>query len=164
MASTDATLGTLLRSLIDALDGDVERAYVEAGLDFRPRFTPVVRLLAAAGALRIKDLAAGVGLSHSALSQTVNQLAARGWVELAPGADGRERVARLTPRARAALPQLERHWAATAAAAASLNQDLRLDLEEVVRRALEALEHKSFRARIAEAADALPPPPPTDAV
>jgi DNA-binding MarR family transcriptional regulator len=164
MASADATLGTLLRSLIDALDGDVERAYVEAGLDFRPRFTPVVRLLATGDALRIKDLAAGAGLSHSALSQTVGQLAARGWVELEPGTDGRARVARLTPRARAALPQLERHWAAAAGAAASLNQDLNLDLENVARRALEALQDKSFRTRIAEAADALPPPPPTDTV
>ena len=152
MTSADATLGTLLRSLIDALDGDVERAYAEAGLDFRPRFTPVVRLLATGDPLRIKDLAAGVGLSHSALSQTVGQLAARGWVELEPGVDGRERVVRLTSRARAALPQLERHWAATARAAASLNQDLGLDLEDVVRRALEALQHKSFGARIAEAA------------
>jgi DNA-binding MarR family transcriptional regulator len=152
MTSADATLGTLLRSLIDALDGDVERAYAEAGLDFRPRFTPVVRLLAAGDPLRIKDLAAGVGLSHSALSQTVGQLAARGWVELEPGVDGRERVVRLTSQARAALPQLERHWAATAGAAASLNQDLGLDLEDVVRRALEALQDKPFRARIAEAA------------
>lgn len=163
MASADATLGTLLRSLIDALDGDVERAYVEAGLDFRPRFTPVVRLLAAGDALRIKDLAAGAGLSHSALSQTVGQLVARGWVELEPGTDGRERVARLTPRARAALPQLERHWAAAAGAAASLNDDLGQDLEDVVRRAIEALERRPFRARIAEAAAALTPPAPTDA-
>jgi len=163
MASADATLGTLLRSLIDALDGDVERAYVEAGLDFRPRFTPVVRLLAARGALRIKDLAAGAGLSHSALSQTVGQLVARGWIELEPGTDGRERVARLTPWARAALPQLERHWAATAGAAASLNGDLGQDLEDVVRRALEALERRPFRARIAEASAALTPPAPTDA-
>jgi len=163
MASADATLGTLLRSLIDALDGDVERAYVEAGLDFRPRFTPVVRLLSAGGALRIKDLAAGAGLSHSALSQTVGQLVARGWVELEPGTDGRERVARLTPRACAALPQLERHWAATAGAAASLNDDLGQDLEDVVRRALEALDRRPFRARIAEASGALTPPAPTDA-
>ena len=45
MTRVDSSLGTLLRTLIDALDGDVERAYAQAGLDFRPRFTPVVRLV-----------------------------------------------------------------------------------------------------------------------
>ncbi|WP_068874508.1 MULTISPECIES: MarR family winged helix-turn-helix transcriptional regulator [unclassified Phenylobacterium] len=151
MTRADSSLGTLLRNLIDALDGDVERAYAAAGLDFRPRFTPVVRLLAAEGALRIKDLAARVGLSHSALSQTVGQLVAQGWVRLEPGADGRERVARLTPRALGALPDLQRCWAATAEAAASLDAELGLDLEDVARGALAALQRRSFRSRIEEA-------------
>ena len=35
-------LGTLLRRLLDLLDGDVQRAYDELGLDYRPRYTPVV--------------------------------------------------------------------------------------------------------------------------
>lgn len=154
MTRADSSLGTLLRTLIDALDGDVERAYARAGLDFRPRFTPVVRLLAAEGALRIKDLASRVGLSHSALSQTVGQLAAQGWVRLEPGADGRERVARLTPKALAALPELQRCWAATARAADGLDAELGLDLEEVVRKALAALQRQSFMDRIGDAGDA----------
>lgn len=148
MTSRDATLGTLLRSLIDALDGDVERAYADAGLDFRPRFTPVVRALAAEGSLRIKDLAARVGLSHSALSQTVGQLLARGWVRLEAGADARERVAALTPQALAALPKLERTWAAAALAAGSLNAELGIDLEDVARQAIEALRRRPFLDRI----------------
>lgn len=154
MTRADSSLGTLLRTLIDALDGDVERAYARAGLDFRPRFTPVVRLLAAEGALRIKDLASRVGLSHSALSQTVGQLAAQGWVRLEPGADGRERVARLTPKALAALPLLQRCWTATAGAADSLDAELGLDLEEVARKALAALQRQSFLDRIVDAGDA----------
>lgn len=150
MTRVDSSLGTLLRTLIDALDGDVERAYAQAGLDFRPRFTPVVRLLAAEGALRIKDLASCMGISHSAVSQTVGQLVAQGWVRLEPGADGRERVARLTPQALAALPELQRCWAATARAADALDAELGLDLEEVVRGAVAALQRQSFLARIAE--------------
>ena len=44
-----ATLGTLLRSLIDQLDPAVERAYEGLGLGYRPRFTPVVRILRESG-------------------------------------------------------------------------------------------------------------------
>lgn len=151
MTRPDSSLGTLLRGLIEALDGDVERAYTAAGLDFRPRFMPVVRLLATAGPLRIKDLAARVGLSHSALSQTVGQLVAQGWVRLEPGADGRERVARLTPKALDALPRLESCWTATARAAASLDAELGVDLEDVARRTLAALQRQPFLSRIEEA-------------
>ena len=38
-------LGTQLRHLIELLDGDVAQTYANAGLDYRPRFTPVMRVL-----------------------------------------------------------------------------------------------------------------------
>lgn len=149
MTSSDSALGGLLRRLIDALDGDVEAGYAAAGLDFRPRFTPVFRLLAEAGPSPIKDLARASGLTHSALSQTVAQMAAAGWVSLQPGPDARERIVTLTAKAEEALPAIRAHWRAVSSAAASLDAELDMDLEGVVRAALAALERRPFRDRIA---------------
>ncbi len=148
MTSSDSSLGTLLRRLIEALDGDVEAGYRAAGLDFRPRFAPVFRPLVACGPLRIKDIAARAGITHSAVSQTVAQMSAAGWVALQAGPDARERIVRLTPKAEAALPAIEAHWTAVAGAAASLDEEIDLDLEAVLTTALTALERRSFRARM----------------
>lgn len=150
MTHPNATLGTLLRTLLDRLDPDVEAAYRSAGLDFRPRFTPVLRALVEHGPQRIKDIATASGQTHSAVSQTVSALQARDWVRLVPGKDSRERIVHLTSSAQARLPALRTQWARTARAAASLDADLGQSLEEVLRRALQALEARSFGERMGE--------------
>lgn len=151
MPSQPSQLGSLLRALLERLDPAVERAYRARGLDYRPRFTPVIRALARERSLRIKDIAQAQGLSHSAVSQTVTALVEQGWVTATLGKDGRERWLHLTPKARSALPLLEAQWRDTAAAAESLSRDLGLPLEEILRRALETLERVPFEARIDQA-------------
>lgn len=146
-----ATLGTLLRHVTELLDGAVEQAYAEAGLDWRPRYTPILRALLAHGPLAIRAIATHAGITHSAVSQTVAQLARRRLVALRPGRDARERVVALTAAARAIVPALERQWAATAAAAAGLDRELSAPLAGVLREAIAALERQSFTARIAAA-------------
>lgn len=143
------TLGTRLRHLLELLDGAVEQAYADAGLDYRPRYTPVVRALLALGDASIRTIAARAGVTHSAASQTVAQMAERGLVTLAPGRDGRERIVALTPAARAMVPALERQWAATNAAAHALDDELAHSLLAVVDQAIAALERTPFAARIA---------------
>ncbi len=150
--ASGAGLGMQLRRLLDALDGDVEAAYREAGLEFRPRYTPVMQHLFKGGPVRIRDLSDRTGLSHSALSQTVAQMQKTGWVRLEAGADRREKRVHPTAKALAAEPVLRRKWAATAAAAASLSEELGCDLSAVFESALQALEREPFRARIARAA------------
>lgn len=78
-------LGTLLRKLLEALDGGVQAHYDAHDLNFRPRFYPVAQLLLAKGALSIRALANAVGVSHSALSQTVSEMRAAGLVASSPG-------------------------------------------------------------------------------
>ena len=147
----NATLGTLLRSLLEALDPAVEAQYEALGLDYRPRFTPVIRALDREGPMRIKDIAERSGLSHSAVSQTVSALVAREWVVLEPGEDSRERIVHLTGYAKTQLPRLKRQWRVTAKAAASLDEDLGLSLELLLRDALAALERESFTSRLVRA-------------
>lgn len=156
MTNPHATLGTLLRALIDQLDSSVAEAYSSSGLDYKPRYTPVIRALWLDGPLRIKDIAQRMGVSHSAVSQTVSALAAGRWVKLEPGTDSRERIVHLTTYAKDKLPALQRHWQATAEAAAGLSEDIGQSLEDVLSSALQALERRPFGERLREAHASLP--------
>lgn len=162
MVSPTPTLGTLLRHLIEHLDGAVEATYRRAGLDYRPRYTPVVRALVALGPVSIRAIAQRAGVTHSAASQTVSQMVKEGLAELHPGTDGRERIVALTPRAQAMLPALEGHWRAVNAAADRLDRDLSAPLSGVLVEAIAALERRPFGTRIEDAAAGTRPAPGGD--
>lgn len=155
-----ATLGTLLRHLIETLDGAVEQSYADAGLDYRPRYTPVMRALMASGPAAIQAIAQQAGITHSAASQTVAQMTKRGLVHRRPGGDARQRIVALTPRGRRMLPALQARWAATKAAADLLDAELPMPLTQLCRDALAALQRTSFSQRLAAAAAKLQPIPP----
>jgi DNA-binding MarR family transcriptional regulator len=143
-------LGTRLRRLLELLDGDVAAVYTDLGLDgFRPRFTPIVRVLAAAGPSSIRELADATGVTHSAASQTVTQMANQDLVTLTPGQDARQRIVRLTPRAERLLPALDSEWAATTTAARELDAELSFPLSQLLDEALHALRQRPMRQRIA---------------
>ena len=151
MNSRSPTLGMLLRRLIELLDGDLQIVYREAGLDYRPRYTPVVRALLELGPSPIRDIAGRARLTHSAASQTVAQMARDGLLASEAGADARERVISMTPKLKRMLAPLEAQWAATNRAADKLSDELPYSLQDLVSSAIDALEQKPFRDRIAEA-------------
>lgn len=149
-------LGTRLRHLLELLDGDVAAVYDDLGLPgFRPRYVPVVRALVADGPSSIRDLGRAIGVTHSAASQTAAQMARHGLLTLERGADARQRIARLTERARTLLPLIEAEWAATDAAAAELEAELPAALTEVLQAAERAVLSRPMRRRIADAAGTL---------
>jgi DNA-binding MarR family transcriptional regulator len=146
-------LGTLLRHLIELLDGAVEQTYKDARLDYRPRYTPVLRALIAIGPASIKDLALHAGLTHSAASQTVAQMLRVGLVEVERGTDLRQHVVSLTTRATAMVPTLEQMWQVVNETARDLDAELVFPLSQVVEDAILALERRPFRDRIAAKAE-----------
>ena len=147
-------LGTLLRHLLEEMDGDIATVLSDLGMPgYRPRFSPVVRALVALGPVPIRDLAAATGVTHSAASQTVAQMCSRGFVTIGPGgADARQRVVHLTAKARALLPQIEAEWEATASAGAEMDTELPVPLAELVSALAAALARRSFRQRIIDSA------------
>lgn len=152
-------LGTQLRHVLDLMDKDVAAVVADLGVvDYRPRYTPLVRALVSRGPLAIRDLADAVGVTHSAASQTVAQMARRGLVELTRGADARQRIVALTPHARDLLPRLDTGWRATQAAAAGLDAELPMPLADLLTQLERALRRRSLRDRIA-AHLAAPPGP-----
>jgi len=148
MASVRTTLGTQLRRLIEELDGAVGESYKRAGLDYRPRYTPIVRALVQEGPMTVRALAERARVSHSAVSQTIAQMAERGLLAMSSGADARERIVALTPAAVAMLPELKTRWAATEAAARTLDEDLGQSFGAVLTQVLAALEQRPFLDRI----------------
>ncbi|AXE87354.1 MarR family protein [Streptomyces sp. Go-475] len=146
-------MGTLLRHVLELLDADVAKVYEEQGLaGYRPRFSPVVRALVAEGPLSVRDVAASVGVTHSAASQTAAQMARAGLVTHTPDPrDARRRLIALTPKARALLPRIEAEWEATRTAMAELDAELSMPLAALLREVTEAVGRRPFRERIATA-------------
>lgn len=144
-------LGTQLRHLIELLDGDVAQSYVDAGLDYRPRYTPVMRVLAQEEAASVGRIAQVAGITQPAATQTIALMKKQGLITVSPGTDGRERVVRLSEAGLEMLPQVQACWAATKAAADSLDADLPYALSQCLADAIEALQKKPFGARIQKA-------------
>ena len=133
-----------MRLLVAALDGAVEQAYHDAGLDFRPRFHPYFRLLMACGSASVGECVAALGFTQPAATQTLQAMIRQGLIEPVPARDRRERRFALTIAARAMIPELEAIWAATAGAAQALDAALPQPLGATVDAALEQLERQSF--------------------
>lgn len=146
------TLGTALRALIEQLDGAVERAYAEVGLDYRPRYTPVMRVLIERESATVGEIAECAAISQPAATQTIALMVTAGLASVGPGeGDARKRVVRLSDAGRAVVPELQRCWQATAMAAQSLDDDLGAPLVPVLEAALAALAQRSYDDRIAAA-------------
>lgn len=145
-------LGTQLRHLIELLDGAVGAAYEELGLDYRPRYTPIMRALLEREPCTVSQIAEVAGITQPAATQTVNLMRKAGLVETETGSeDGRQKLVRLSHRGRALVPELQRCWAATRGAAESLEAEMPHSLSETLAAAIAALARKSFGERIAEA-------------
>jgi DNA-binding MarR family transcriptional regulator len=142
-------LGTQLRHLIDLLDGAVGAAYEEAGLDYRPRYTPVMRALMQGEARTIGQIAESAGITQPAATQTIALMLKAGLIVSQPGAlDGRQKMISLSTQGQALLPQLQQCWQATAAAARSLDQELPYPLSDALANAIAALQRQPFGERI----------------
>jgi DNA-binding MarR family transcriptional regulator len=135
------------------MDAGMADALTDLGLsDYRPRFSGIVRVLNLSGPCSIGALAEATGVTHSAASQTVNELRLRGLVTLERGTDGRRRMVSLAPQAQKLLPVIEAEWDASAAAIAGLDAELSVPMRTFALELTAALERRSFRQRIADAA------------
>jgi DNA-binding MarR family transcriptional regulator len=139
-----------LRASLDAMAADVAQTLGELGLtDYRPRFSAVIRVVVADGPSTIRHIAARMNTTHSAGSQTVSDMAARGLVELRAGSDARQRVVHLTRKAQRLRPVLDAERTATTAAVRELGAELSAPLETIARELAGALQRRAFHERIA---------------
>lgn len=145
-------LGTLVRRLIDKLDSAVEESYRDCGLDYRPRYTPIVRALREIGPCALPRLAGHMGLSQAIVGQTVAEMAARGLITpVRQDQEAGVKLISLSPKMIEMMPKVERCWDATTLASATLDEELGQSLPDLLARAIALLEHRSLSVRIVEA-------------
>jgi DNA-binding MarR family transcriptional regulator len=143
-------LGELLRYVGELVEQGAEEHYRAMRLDYRARYTPVLRALAA-GASTVTDITERTRLTQGAISQTVALLESDGLVTRHALGDGRKSAIRLTPSGHALVRKLERHWDATFAAITNLEAEIGNPLRRTLQAAAEALEREGFADRLTAA-------------
>ncbi len=148
-------LGTQLRHLIELLDGAVAENYRRESLNYRPRYTPVMRALLARSPLSVKEIAETAGMTQPAATQTISLMIREGLVVSESSLeDGRQKAIELTRHGRDLLPRLQACWEVVTTAANSLDADLPFPLSQLLDLAIETLASKPFEARIQTAKQA----------
>lgn len=149
MESVDL-IGTRLRRLAELLDAGIEGLYAELGIPgFRPRFAPVLIAVGDAGAPTIRQLATEVGVTHSAMSQTVARLVKDGLVDSGEAADGRAKAVTLTTEGHRIAALVRAEWTATARAARALEGEMTHPLSASLDEAIALLSETPFAQRLA---------------
>lgn len=140
-------LGELLRHLTDLVDGGADKVYREKGLRYRPRYTPVMRLLAG-GSCTVSSITTRLAITQGAVSQTVKLMDEDKLIVRKAGSDARQTVISLTKSGQALLGTLQTHWDATLRAIDELEEELDAPLRIILTNAINLLEKKGFDERI----------------
>ena len=140
-----------LKRLLDSMDEDIALIYKERGVEtVRPRFSMALIRLQHLGPMTVRELAAQINVTHSAMSQTITAMKKDGLVESSPGEDARTRAVALTTHGQSLVPFLEAEWIATEAAIQELNEELPYALTQVVQDMQAALAKRSFHRRLSD--------------
>lgn len=109
-------LGTLavaarLQRLADTIRRDGALVYKDHGIDFEPKWFPVVYVLNEKGPTSVVDLAEEVGIAHPSVIQLVKELEMKKLVKSAADKkDGRKRLLSLTPAAVSLVKKMKPVW------------------------------------------------------
>jgi DNA-binding MarR family transcriptional regulator len=100
-----------LQRLADTIRRDGAVVYKDHGIEFEPKWFPVVYVLHEKGPTSVVDLAAEVGIAHPSVIQLVKELEAKKLVKsTADKKDGRKRLLSLTPAAVKLVKKMEPVW------------------------------------------------------
>lgn len=151
-STTDPTLQSIWRPvkvLFERTNAAISELYAAHGITtVSPRYSMALIKLVHVGPMTIRELAAQVEVTHSAMSQTVAAMRKDGLVSSAPGADARTKVVDITEAGRRVVPLLEAEWQATEAAVAELEGEVPYPMTKVVADLDAALDRRSFKERI----------------
>ena len=144
-------LGELLRYTGELVDKGAEEHYRALSLNYRPRYTPVLRAISA-GSVTVQDITAATHLTQGAISQSVALMEQEGILVREQQSDGRKFALRLTPAGVALVAQLEARWEAIFSAIGQLEKEVGLPLMAGLEALASALEQRGFAERIEQAA------------
>ncbi|EJU0637227.1 MULTISPECIES: MarR family winged helix-turn-helix transcriptional regulator [Pseudomonadota] len=140
-------LGELLRYVSDLVEHGAEEHYRQMGLQYRARYTPVLRAIQA-GAKTVTEITARTHLTQGAISQTVGHMENDGVISRHRVEDGRKSSIRLTPHGKELVAKLNQHWSATFAVIEELEGEIGHPLRRILEDAAKALERQGFAQRL----------------
>jgi MarR family transcriptional regulator, organic hydroperoxide resistance regulator len=150
----------LMNRLLDAH----ETVYQSLDLPIKPRWVSTLLLLHEHGPMAVTDIAEQLHLTHPAVNQLAQDIAAAGLIADAKDkADGRKRLLRLTPKAVQMLPTLQQVWAELDRTQRAVFKAGGCDILAVLDAVEERLEHTPLSAmvlkRLEKMTDATPVTP-----
>ncbi|MEJ2380686.1 MAG: MarR family transcriptional regulator [Gammaproteobacteria bacterium] len=143
-------LGELLRHLTDLVDSGAHADYRARGVAYRPRYTPIMRVLAD-GARPVGEIVAQLSITQGAVSQTLKRMEEDGLIVRRAGRDARKTIVTLTKSGRRLLTVLEPHWQGTFRAVEALEKEVGAPIRSVLATTIAALAKVGFDKRIADA-------------
>ena len=137
-----------LQRLADTIRLDGGRLYREHGIDFEPKWFPVIYVLHQKGPTGVIDLAAEVGIAHPSVIQLIKELEKKKYVKSAADkTDGRRRVLSLTPEAIKLIKKMEPVWKKIKSGASELAEK-ETKLLRAIEEAEAGLKKESFYDRV----------------
>jgi len=104
-------IATRLQRLAENLRKDGEQVYKACGIDFEPKYFPVVFVLYAKPMLSIVQLADEIGYSHPSTITLLKDLEKKGFVESKKDRhDDRKRMVQLTMKGKALVKKIQPVW------------------------------------------------------
>lgn len=143
-------LGELLRYISDLVDHGSEKTWREMDIAYRPRYTPILRAMAA-GARTVTDITAQTWLTQGAISQSVSMMEKEGILTKAALEDGRKSSLHLTAKGEALVAEAQPHWQTLFAAIEGLEKETGYPLLSILQETARALERQGFDERIRQA-------------
>ncbi|WP_143305340.1 MarR family winged helix-turn-helix transcriptional regulator [Chitinophaga vietnamensis] len=116
--------GSRLRRLSEYFLMEVNKVYEQKGIAFDASWFPVFYLLSREQSMPMIDIAEQLEISHSAVSQMVNNLKKKGLMKTAPCKDdGRRQLVAFTKKGEELLHQVQPVWKAITAAMEQLVEE-----------------------------------------
>lgn len=147
--SNPSGLGELLHYIADLVDQGSEKIYAQMDLNYRARYTPVLRAIDQ-GAYTITAITDIAKLTQSAISQSVALMEKDGLITKNTLSDARKSSLHLTTKGEALIQKLKVHWDIIFATIEQLEQEIGYPLLSILEKTAAALEWQSFDQRITQ--------------
>jgi len=145
-------LASRLKRLSEMMMAEGDGLYRDLGIEFRPRWFPAFYALAKRSPLAVGELAATLGVSHTAVAKTADELVRAKLIRVVRNGRGdrRRSLYALSPEGRRALGRLEPVWREIRRAVAGLLAETGGDLLEDINRFEKAFARRSVADRVRE--------------
>ncbi|MGH1352129.1 MAG: MarR family winged helix-turn-helix transcriptional regulator [Methyloligellaceae bacterium] len=146
-------LGELLRHLSDLLDKASEAHYHASGLDYRARYTPILRRIGS-DPITISDLQKQLHITQGAISQTVKLMENDNLVQRIATEDRRSQTVKLTGKGKRLQRKLDDLWQLRLKVIDDLEKEVGAPLRSILKQVITALENNPFDARLLQKEEA----------